>query len=648
MNKQWSAVGITFLLVVLCAVGIIPEPVKAGSYDGHDLAVAMLSNTSSLISSSYWDTDTAGHRQSAVVSSRGNLLPTDGPTFVILSTGRADLLYATSNGLMPGNERGNWFQGGQYGLPRDEANLQLQLHVPEYMHYLYYDTQFFTTEWPEYVGSQYNDQLTISVVSPSKGISTYVINVNSGDFVLNANDAPLLGTGYNLYATDGNPQGVDWLTTTPIPNAADAGATALIGRQHPVSPGETVTITFDIKDAGDNQFDSMAFIDNLHFCGYAKTQMLARKTVTDINGGYVLCGDVLRYDVTISNIGTANQSDNPGHEFEDPIPANAQYIPGSVTASSGNIAYDSGTNKIVWDGAIPKQSSVALSFEVIVNSGLVNRTVISNQGVVHWDEDEDHVNEKNELTDDPTVPGDHNPTNVTVWSYEAPTILTETFNDFDDIVGGKAMDSYQGQVWFETSQYTGQCNFEVAPSYYCYTPQSFKIKLRASGGTQYWNYSFSKFQSDVTSWESWFACGNSSEAADLILDLLSTTGAIITTLKFEYVYVSGTPLSSSYQVKLSFLTPSGWVRLSSDQPNGYLYNRLNNPWYKISIGKTEGNTLQYSLERKGHGVVDTQTGQSLNAQLSNLGRVRWYSTKEPVVCPIIFWDEHTVHLLRII
>jgi hypothetical protein len=206
------------------------------------------------------------------------------------------------------------------------------------------------------------------------------------------------------------------------------------------------------------------------------------------------------------------------------------------------------------------------------------------------------------------------------------------------------LDSYQGNVWFETSLHSGQSNFEVAPSYFYQTAQSFKMKLRASGGTQYWNYTLSVFQSNLTSWESWFACGNSSEAADLIVDFFSASGAKITSLKFEYVYVSGVPLSSAYQVKLSFATPSGWKQLSSDHSNGYLYNG----WYKVRIVKVDGTTMQYTLERNGYGNVGTETGQSLNAQLANLAQVRWYSTREPTVCPIIFWDEHTIHLLRII
>jgi len=650
MKKKIVTMYITFSLVILTLFVVGPVPVHAGSYDGYDLAVSMLTNVSTLVSSQYWDRDTVGHRQSVVLSSRGNLIPTDGSTFALFSTGRADLVLATSNGLNPGNERGNWFQGGQYGNPRDEANLQMQLLVPQYMHYLYYDVQFFTVEYPDYVGTQYNDQLTITVDSPSKGVSSYIINVNGGDFVLNARDTALLGTGYNLFAQDNAPSGVDWLQTTPNSNGADAGATALIGREHPVSPGETITLTIDIKDEGDNQFDSMAFFDNLRFSGYARTQILARKSVGDINGGLVQCEDILQYSITISNIGTATQNNNLGPEFEDVLPANTQYVPGSANAGSGTIAYDSGTNKITWDGSITAQSSVALEFQVIVNAGLPNNTMISNQGVVHWDENEDGVNEKNELTDDPTVndgidqdgdgeTGDDDPTIVYIWSYDAPTLLTEDFADVDDIVGGKAQDSYQGQIWFDTSQTSGQSNFEVSPSYHYLSERSFKTKLRSPTPIQYWNYSFSIFNCEISSWEIYFACGNISEPADLYADFKTSNGNIIMQIKIEYIHVIGVPLSSCYQVKLSYRVPTGWVQLSSDSTNGYLYNG----WYKLRIEKNGESAMNYSLTRAGV-VTQFNTSPSLGPSFSDLSRVEWYSTQNPVVSPIIFWDEHTVSL----
>lgn len=654
MNKKIQTIGVVSLLVILAFLAIGPNIVQAGSYDGNDLAIASLSDPTTLISSQYWDRDTVGHRQSMVLPSRGNLIPTDGSSFVIFSTGRADLVYATSNGLCPGSERGNWFQGGQYGTPRDEANLQMQLLVPAYMHYLYYDIQFFTVEYPDYVGTQYNDQLTITVSSPSKGVSSYIINVNGGDFVLNARDTALLGTGYNLFAQDNAPSGVDWLQATQNSNGADAGASALIGREHPVSPGEIITLTIDLKDEGDNQFDSMAFFDNLRFSGYARTQVMARKTVSDLNGNLVECEDILEYSITISNIGTANQNNNPGHEFEDALPTFTQYVAGSATAGSGAISYDGGTNKIFWDGTIAAQSSVALSFKVTVNTGVANDTKISNQGIVHWDENEDGINDKNELTDDPTVDdaidqdgdgltGDDDPTIVSIWSFEAPTILTEDFAGMEDIVGGKAQQSYHGQVWFDTSAESAESNFEVSPSYHYLTARAFKTKLRSVSDTQYWNYSFATFNRQIASWEVWFTCGNSSEPADLYMNFTTSDGKDITKIKLEYLFVANVPLSCSYQVKMSVKTSTGWVQLRSDYPNGYLYNG----WYKVRIEKNGNSAMNYSLMRNGIGVTELVTCSGLGSSFSSLASVEWRSTQNPVVSPIVFFDEHTVSLVTI-
>jgi len=97
--------------------------------------------------------------------------------------------------------------------------------------------------------------------------------------------------------------------------------------------------------------------------------------------------------MTISNTGTADQNNNPGDEFEDFIPENTTYVAGSATASSGTINYNSDENKITWDGSISGESSVVLEFEVTVDPGLENGTIISNQGTVFWDSNEDGIND---------------------------------------------------------------------------------------------------------------------------------------------------------------------------------------------------------------------------------------------------------------
>ncbi|MCX6672077.1 MAG: hypothetical protein NTX92_09185, partial [Euryarchaeota archaeon] len=379
---------------------------------------------------------------------------------------------------------------------------------------------------------------------------------------------------------------------------ADAGASAPVGRQHPVWPNETITVTFDIRDAGDNQFDSAALIDNLKFSGYARAEIIARKTVQDLNGGVVIPGDTLEYTVTVS-----------GHEFEDLIPVNTQYVQGSASASSGTITYDTGTHKIFWDGSIPIQSSVALIFRVIVNTGLFNGTIISNQGTVHWDSNEDNVSDANELTDDPAVPGDHNPTNVTVWSSVAPTILTEDFSD--DTAGEKATNSYEGHLWFNTSQISKESNFEVSQSYHYSTPKAFKTKLRALNSPQFWNYSLTQFNQNIKWWEVYFTCGNISEAADLLLNFTTSTGNNLVQLKFDYVHVDLVS-PSDYVCKLSYKSPTNWIQLNSDYSGGYLYNG----WNRLRIETYGVHALNYSLYRVGVGLTDLKTGSILSPSYS--------------------------------
>ena len=187
------------------------ESARGGSYDGQDLALAILANASWLVDSSYSDTDTVGHRQGAVLSSLGILSPTHGSTFALFSTGIAGNVPVTTDGINPGDERGSWFAGGQFGYPRDEVTLTMTLNVPGYMHYVYYDAQFLSAEYPEYVGTQYNDKLTVTIDSPSEGSSEYMFDVNSGYFVLDSTG--LTGTGFNVYAQSGSPEGVDWIDT---------------------------------------------------------------------------------------------------------------------------------------------------------------------------------------------------------------------------------------------------------------------------------------------------------------------------------------------------------------------------------------------------------------------------------------------------
>ena len=660
MKKIISSIEAIVLISFLLTSMIILLPsntVSAGSYNGEDLALAILTNSSWLIDSSYSDTDQSGHDQALVLSSLGTMAPTHGSTFALFSTGVAGTSIVTSNEEEPGSERGGWFAGGKYGYPRDESTLTMTLQVPDYMHYLYYDVQFFSSEYPEYVGTQYNDKLTITVDSPSEGTTSYIFDVNSGYFILDSNSIP--GTGFDIFARSGYPNGVDYVDTVQRTPGADSGASDLIpigGTNHPVSPNEEITVTINIKDTGDNQFDSAAFIDNFVFTGYARTEIIARKTAWNSESELITApvegGSTITYKVVISNTGGADQDNNPGNEFEDILPNNVTYVAGSATADSGTISYEAGENKIIWNGNIPSETSRILEFDVLIDNGLTNGTVISNQGTVFWDSDEDGINDATELTDNQYIDDgadtdgdgftdDDDPTNITIIAFDFPPTVTEGFSD--DTAGSYATQSYLGRQWFETSAGVLGSIFEVASSWQYETSNSFKTKVRESGSPQWWNYTLSELESDLDWWEAWFACGDASEEYDLYLDFQNSLNENIARIKFEYIRV-GNELPTNWYLTLSFYDPeAGWTRLNTDYAGGY----LRNDWYKLKIEKNEPSGINFYLNRSGYGNTASDTCVEMpGAAFSDFARLKWYSTKEPdpLICPMFFWDDHTIGL----
>jgi len=467
MRKNIEAVIVTTFLLSTIFVICPSKSVKADAFSD-SLANAILADPSTFISSSYSDTS-SGNQQVAILNSLGDIMPTDGTTFIILSTGVAGAI-ATSGGGETGSERGTWF-GPQRPDPWeefDEATLTLQLEVPPGMNYLYYTSQFFSTEAPEWIDAGYNDRFTVTVSSPTKGLTTHVIDVdeNGGNLVLDSYD--LTDTGFDLFAkVPGTtiPTGsgdIDWLSTTPGNPGWDAGATLPVDSLSPVYPGETITMTINIIDAGDNQLDSAALIDNVEFWPEAKANISTKKYVEDINGGMVIAGDTLEYTIYITNVGNLDQLDNAGDEFVDYIPDFTTFVDGSLSAYSPVYTpdppeYDSGENKITWSGEVPSSSTVQLTFQVTINMGTPEGTIISNQGTVNWDDTDDGIDENNaeELTDDPDVDdgvdqdgdghtNDDDPTNITL--FIPPDHVEEGFAD--DQPGGYATDSYEGYNCF--------------------------------------------------------------------------------------------------------------------------------------------------------------------------------------------------------
>jgi len=627
-KKYFLIIGFLILFLGLFVI-FNSETVSADTYSD-SLAEAILSDSDYLISSSYEDSDENGNSQSGIFESLGVMHPTNGSTFVVLSTGIAGSTPVSMYGEDPGDERGTWFIGEETGYPRDKAVLTMELQVPPLAQYLKYDVRFLSAEAPEWINDGYNDYLVIEVES-SQGTSTFdELDVDSNLFREDAED--ITGTGFDIFALDGDPEGRDDVTTT-IGSASDAYATILwaVEDEHPVLGPETITVTITIGDYGDNRYDSAVFLDNFTFGEEADVSLDVTKKVVNMNGEeieYVDTGDTVKYKIYIKNAGDIEIYNT---HMIDNISENLTYVDGSLTADFGTAQYhsDPNGNYITWDGNIPPGEPgnyVKIEYQATVNEYVENSTIIPNRADVKWDTDNDEVADTWVYS---------NTVNLEVFCFETPDYVTEDFSD--DTPGGKASQVYVNRPWFETEEEADiESVFQVVSGYKYSTNNAFKTKLRSSSGKINWFYNLSELEAEMISWEIMIACGNSSEEADLILDFKDSTGEDILRLKLEYLPL-GLEKTTDHLLKPYYYGSGNWIPII----DSFLYNN----WYKIRVEKNGSSNIDYIIEKINGERFPVVTDNKLNGMISDFEKIEWYSNDEPTVCPIFFLDEHKVGLI---
>jgi uncharacterized repeat protein (TIGR01451 family)/fimbrial isopeptide formation D2 family protein len=196
-------------------------------------------------------------------------------------------------------------------------------------------------------------------------------------------DGHISTDGVNFTAknpNDANQQGMDALFTNADGILANSATSATI----------RVTSTGDVYQPGVITFATEIFAPDI-------TQT---KSVADDNGGDVQAGDTLTYTIA----GTNNGDDGTaGYVLNDPIPANATYVTGSlrvnptagsappaVTDAAGDDVgeFDSGSNEIVArlgtganatnGGNVQPGASYVVTFQVVVDDPVAPGTVIEN------------------------------------------------------------------------------------------------------------------------------------------------------------------------------------------------------------------------------------------------------------------------------
>ena len=127
------------------------------------------------------------------------------------------------------------------------ASLRQRFTVPSGVQFLRFDFNFVSEEFPEWVGSQYNDAFTAVVITPQGETTFAQTSVNTAQPVTLIGDCGFPG-GDNTVGQTG------WMEGN-----VDLSAFATVAA--PVQ----VDIVFSAIDAGDNIYDSHVLIDNIRF-----------------------------------------------------------------------------------------------------------------------------------------------------------------------------------------------------------------------------------------------------------------------------------------------------------------------------------------------------------------------------------------------
>lgn len=255
-RKSWRnlvavAMAIGALSVSLAATALAGsknDPIEAVSRSNKgatELAQSIFEGNEANLVRAKFVTVPPGHDPVATTTRSIAGFPRKGKSFAILTTGCAHLAITPNNSQKSGCRDGGVKTRGA----RDVTIMRIRVHVPQGANCLSFRFKFLSEEFPEFVGTQYNDAFIAEVGhSPNWKASS-----NQSPSITAPNDFATTRNGESLITVNG--AGVAKGTTY------DA-ATGKLRASTPVKPGNQL-LYLSLFDQGDRQYDSAVFIDRL-------------------------------------------------------------------------------------------------------------------------------------------------------------------------------------------------------------------------------------------------------------------------------------------------------------------------------------------------------------------------------------------------
>jgi Ca2+-binding RTX toxin-like protein len=197
------------------------------------------------------DLATSSDQGVAIQTTATGGFPTEGSSYLVLSSGCADDLLAPNDS----QSHSCGLEGLDTSQGEDLVQLTITLNVPANSSSVSFDWKFYSEEYPEFVGSIFNDAFLVEA-----GSSNYVL---SGANITAPNNVAF---DQNNELISVNTSGFLAMTAAEAEGTTYDAATPKLNTVAPVPSGAaSLVLVFSVFDMGDSIYDTTVLLDNVKF-----------------------------------------------------------------------------------------------------------------------------------------------------------------------------------------------------------------------------------------------------------------------------------------------------------------------------------------------------------------------------------------------